>query len=277
MKLATLVWYVFPGLLVAQNLSITGTVNGKQIPDDYLNPSHEHLQGQFAAKYGHNPSEGEQALVNTTVLTDWQCNKLHAMIRKAARDAVIQQFGIAVTQQDLETASKLFPISVGDTGTMQMLLNALSAVYDNHEDPEIVYNRMLAGKIPHNLWLMQLNEASTPEGRSKLETKYQSLIRLAPKIVSSPRLEYWQSTVINNKLNEAVDQELARIDPTFRAYLEATPVNKQGVRTNNWSTPQGRYLAQRRQDFWTSQDSKVDVYLSDPSIGKACGLPQYTH
>ncbi len=273
MKQRTFALYAVALLLGAQTPKITGSVNGRPIPDDYLNPSHEHLEAQFASKYGHNPSSQEQANVNTTVLTDWQCNKLHAMIHKAARNAGVQQFRIRVTQQDLAAASKTFPVVMGNTtNTIQLLLNALSSVYDKHENPAVVYNEMLAGKIPNNLWLAQLKEASTPESRSKLEAGYRNSIRMAQEIANSPKLEYWRSTVLTNKLNEAVDQKLALTDPTFRAHLQSTRVNQQGIRMDNWFTPQGRYLAQKRQEFWKAREAEVHVYLSDPHLLVTCGI-----
>lgn len=89
-------------------------------------------------------------------------------------------------------------------------------------------------------------------------------------------LDTWRPTAEMMKLNEAVDQQIGTGDSTFRSYLEEYKKSERRegnhVRSN-MIFEHRNYLDQKRDEFWRSQDSRVDVYLSDPSLAKTCGLP----
>ncbi|HZS56072.1 MAG TPA: hypothetical protein VFA65_16840 [Bryobacteraceae bacterium] len=251
------------GALYAQ-APVSGTINGKPISETVLNPSKQQLEHDFIMTAGRGPGPGDQDQMQTKTLTDVRCRNLNQAVRQTARESLIQQLGIVVTQTDLEQAKETNPLpdTKPNEAAYTALLNAISAVYDKHKDPNVVYQQMLSGyNLPPNIWPIFVLDASTPEGRQQMEKYYRNYLQNAPQIYKNQPLNAWKRIAENTKINQYIDQQLAVTDSTFRAYLEQWNKTKvqEGARTRvtGLSAADLGYMRQKREQFWNQQDAKV--------------------
>jgi hypothetical protein len=280
MKLRFAVTLCFFSALTCAQVKVSGTIDGKPIPDSVFNPAQRKLYEQFIIAHGRLPGNADQQEIQSTIVPKLQCVKLKQLIRIAAFDRLKQQFHVIVTQKDLEEIRNSTPLVRRNQTFQSAILDAISAVYDKHEDPDAVYHKELAAwPIGKNYWMAYLYDASTPEGRQEFEEPYRHALR-SFRLVSEapPPLEGFRNAAEAMKLLQFMDQQLASTDPTFQSYLQEC--NKTKKQEGSLITcSQGRdhfeYLAKKHNEYWKNAEAKVNVYLSDPRLGKTCGLPQY--
>lgn len=275
-----------PLLLAAQSSSsakVWGTINGQPIADKTFNPSRKLATDFFVFEHKREPANASDEQEIDSKVKKMECDGLRSAVSTGARDMVKQELGVLVTQQDLDAARKEYlshdPVQdlPGMRNKAAAILNGLSAVYDQHQDPDQAYEQKVQNQIPKDLWRVYVHDASTPEGRQKTEKMFRRQLTVTPnevtQAVASPKT--WQATAENLKIDSAVDQRLAATDPQFRTYWEAYERSaRQEGSVTRWSftLEQKQYLDQKRIDFWKAETAKLDVYLSDPSLGTACGL-----
>ena len=122
-----------------------------------------------------------------------------------------------------------------------------------------------------------MHDAGTPDGRAAIEKRFRNQAAVDPASIQNANssMQRWHSTAELMKVDTAVDDLLATKDPKFAAYLTDARAKANGKPLPTLASPYdtgGQYLAQKRADFWKSQISKLDVYLSDPSIAQSCQL-----
>ena len=274
--------FLMPVLIAGQSApsSVVGTINGKPISDSAFNVPRKLATDLFILNHQREPNGTIDDQEINSKIKAMECDRLKGAIMSAAHDAVKQQSGVVASQQDLQAAREAYPIlkSSNPHDRAAVLLSALSAVYDQHQDPGLVYEQKLRGQIPLNLWQMYVHDARTPDGRQDLEKMFSKHLTITPDVIakSDSSLETWRRTAESMKLDETVDQLIAARDPVFRSYLEEykKKVRREGnrVRAVNFSLDHQRYLDQKRSEFWKSEVSKLDVYLSDLSLGTSCNL-----
>ncbi len=273
---------LIPVLVAGQSApsSALGTINGKPIPDTVFNVPRKLAADLFILNHQREPNSAADEQEINSKIKSMECDRLKAAIISAAHDTVKQQLGVVASQQDLQAAREAYPIlkSPNPHDRAVVLLSALSAVYDQHQDPGLVYEQKLRGEIPLNLWQIYVHDARTPDGRQDLEKIFRKHLTITPDVIakSESSLETWHRAAESMKLDETVDQLIAARDPVFRSYLEeykkSTRREGNRVRSVNFNLDHQRYLDQKRAEFWKSEVSKLDVYLSDLALGTSCNL-----
>ena len=267
----------------ATTVKPSGTVNGKPIPQEIFNWPRERAVDSFILKNGREPSSPADEQAVDAIAHQQQCDRLKAFIEQTTRDSVAQQLGIVVTQTDIQAAREwltredpaIQAARIHQTGAA--VLGALAAVFDQHRDPDQVYSQMLAPiGLPKNLWKAYLHDAATPDGRANLTKLYTPQLMTTAETLkkSMESSDILIRLATKNKLDEAVDEQIAAGDPTFRNYLQEQSARSQNLNPKQQWMPASHfaYLKQKRAEFWKAQISKVQVFLSDPSIAKSCGL-----
>ena len=262
--------------------AVSGTIDGKPIVSTVLTGSTKLAESMFVLKKQREPtsSAADQAEIET-LLQVQRCDRLKAEITTAAREKVKQQLGVVVTTQDLEAVHNQtkIPDQAAEASRATTTLNALSAVYDQHQDRDQVYNQMLQKQMAKNVWLMYLHSTSTPEGRAAAEKNLRARANMSAammkRAVSSLEPGRWIAE--RRKLDAAVDDLLASQDSQFWTDLQHVKARASGgvpvaQLPPTPTDPESQYLWQKRSAYWKSQVSRLDVYLSDPSIAKTCNL-----
>ena len=296
-------------LTIPLSAQFNDTVNGVPIPENVLHPSMSLLNQQFILRHEHPPATAaDQQEVSTTILHEWQCSHLHNLIRRAAVAMVKAQLNLPpvtdaeaaeakaeqdAKQQAAEAAKAKWlaahpaivePPPPPPNQALDSILTGLTQVCDQGQDPSAVYQQLNLAQqnIPRNVWLA-MAQPNDPVCK-KTEAKYkgiQAALAKQPDLIDKAQANpsAWKSVVEGNRFAAAVDQMIAAQDPAFRQLLPE----------NHWTPPPGmnmaqssaafqasrKYLKQSRETFWQAQDAKVEVYLTDPTIGKSCGLPQF--
>lgn len=138
---------------------MSGTINGKPLPDRLFAQAREGASNFFILKHHRSPTADDEQEIRddeqeiSALMQQTQCDGIKQAIRAAAHEAVKQQLGITVTSEDLIAAREAYPMKRANTlvDNAPLILNSLSAVYDRHEDPNQVYAQNLQNKIQKDL------------------------------------------------------------------------------------------------------------------------------
>lgn len=258
----------------------TGTINGAPIQDKVLNIDRSAATARFFVKQHREPtSDADQQQVDA-YWQEMKCNRYQLAVQIAARKAAMNQLGVQVTQADLQAAKQAFPMLMPTDSQGpargQALLNGISAVLDQHQDPHQVYTQTIQPlQFPEKEWDVYLRQAKID--RPKLEQNLRGQMRITPEFIKqqSANMENWRSVAERLKTDETLDQVLAAKDPTFAADLKIYGAHHPGLNYGNPTTrddPRAVYLFQKRRDYWNAQVSSLDIYLSDPTALKSCSV-----
>src|SRR5690348_7507666 len=136
----------FFGVLTAQSTGpLSGTINGQPLPETVLNVPRQSAVNAFVLARQRKPASDADEKEVDAKWHQIQCDRLKDAMMRAARKAVKQQLGVVVTEQDLEAAKKIVQLRdpVGQAAALRnraaAILEAISAVYDQHQDPAQVY------------------------------------------------------------------------------------------------------------------------------------------
>lgn len=133
------------------------------------------------------------------------------------------------------------------------LLSAVQAVYEKGMDEQAAYQQFVAHSMSREEWTIQLHYYRTPERRQILvNTMNQSASDL-----SRPAAGF-ADVLRQEKMNDAVDREIAARDAEFQRYKEALAKGEK---------PEGRfppnYLEIKRHEWWTDQYRKANIIIID--------------
>jgi hypothetical protein len=276
----------------SSSAKLSGTIDGRQIPDRVLQPNRYAAATRFIAANHRLPTADEE---QTTIAADSQrqiCGNLRSYLGADAHEAEILRLGIVPTKADIDTTvSAIVGVSEADVRQQYprrhaysaVLAAGFAAVLDNGKDPHVVYRQVIApaglNGITEDGWLGLLYTArATQEGRERLERDSQLTMqnmmdeaktRTAKSIAASTGPGGLSNATAANMVNKQVDQLIAAKDPAFRAYLaEYNP----DARQHPMNGDHFQYLQQRRNEYWRAVISKLNIRLSDPTLFTACKL-----
>jgi hypothetical protein len=262
--------------------TVSGTINGKSIPDRVFNASRKLAIDKFVLMHQREPNGVADEQEIDADMRSTECGGLKGAVTMAAREVEKQQLGIVITQQDLRAARDASPPRdrmaemAALQGRAKAILAAISAVSDQGQASGQVYEKMLKDQIPKNLWTVYVHDAKTSKGRRSLNETFAKHLAVTPEGVTKVEVSMapWKPIAENRKLEEAVDQQIAANDPVFRTYLKEFQASLEKSNFKYYSVPTDhkQYMDQKRAEFWKAQASKLDVYLSDPSLAASCGL-----
>jgi hypothetical protein len=268
---------------------LSGTIDGRPIPESTFRLDRYGSVGAFIHANHRLPTGSEEQALDTEANSQRQiCGNLRSIFGGEAHESERLRLGIVPTAADLDEAARhTSGVSEAEVTANYPKRHALSAalvagfaaVLENGQDPHAVYLQTIqepAG-IPEDMWLNFLYTARTnPRGRKRLEhdstLTLQDMIRetkskmalgaasKAPGGLSSVAAYY--------VVNRQVDQLIAANDPTFRTYLAEFPDQFQGHGNGDHL----QYLQRKRNEYWKAVVTKLNVWLSDPSLFATCKL-----
>jgi hypothetical protein len=264
------------GIIQAQAPHRFGAIDGVSIPDRALNYPRElaitSLQGRTQ-----QPSETEIQSVQERKV----CAGLHSVIAQAVEARANRELGVYATDAEVEAYHKNMPGVSKESQAfyrerLQTLVDGLSAVYDHGQDPQQVYQQLVA---PHNIskesWAQNVYLGKSKEVRDRLA---RDLAGATPEGFAKIHANFnARPAVEDEKRKAALDALLAASDPKFKAYLDEWNANTTHPSPGHTRTSVGggvkEYLEQKRGVWWKAETAKLNVTLSDPSLYAACGLP----
>lgn len=172
------------------------------------------------------------------------------------------RFGIEVTEAELaerwSILTKGVDLSAAAEQRRQMiepLLMALKAVYEKGEDKDTVYKNLLANRMTLQEWEIQLRYYRTRKRRKILE----DALKQRTADLRKPD-EGIRALLVREKMNEAIDREIAKTDPQFAEYktlLEKDPKNEKLHQFDP------NYLDFKRWTWWQEQYRKAKIEIKN--------------
>ena len=209
------------------------------------------------------------------------CRYLKTAIQQAGVARAKADLGVSATPQDIAAAKLQLNFIAHDPQKLwaaaqertQALVAGLTAVYDQAQDAQQVYQEIIA---PHNIdrqdWLVQVYNHRTKAQRDRLAQTLNRTPDFYAKGQRDPNtIKYFAE---GQKLEGAVDQHLAATDPTFSTYWNEAARNT--THPDPANTIVGgvyshiRYLAQKRAAWWQAENAKVQMNLNNPSVAAQC-------
>jgi len=216
----------------------------------------------FKLVKGHEPETEAEMLEVEKERKNKEKELIVGNIRSIIYDKQVARFGIKVTEKEL--VERLNVVTEGidlDTEAKEIreivlqLVTALKLVYEEGEDKDEVYNKLLTDKITKHDWEVHSNYYRTPEMRKVLERG----LKVTAKDFKSPNKATW-AMVESEKLDEVIDKEIAKKDPEFSVFknlLENDPKNKKLQQFNP------HYLDIKRGLWWQEQYKKAKIEIKD--------------
>jgi hypothetical protein len=262
-----------------------GTINGHPIDDaGFIEPKRAGIERELQMKLHHPPSSDD---VDAAVQA-YRCNRLREVIDGMLREEQAKHLAISVTSADMEAARHRFmdpdpsrnynmePPEVTykrNLATNQALLAALEAV-DKGEDPKAVQERLLKSYLPLETFQMMIPTYKIGTNREKLKkaantTWEQFQQQVAQNKEAMTTNTDWKRMATYDKLNQAVDEQLALSDPKFAKALETSkiPQEQQNRPGATYLTgDQYNYLNQQRAAYWDKVRSQAQIFINDPTM-----------
>ena len=178
--------------------------------------------------------------------------------RRIIIEKTTKDFGIQVTDAEINLKWKQLTNGVNIkqvSNTQQNIviprINAIKAVYEDGEDQNVVYDKMLKGVLTKKEWEIDLYYYSKPERRKLLV----QLTNQTPEEMLKPQPGIL-ALVENDKLNAVIDSTIARTNTQFAEYLKLAAVTNQ-VEIDQKYPP--RFLSIKRNEWWIQQFNKTPV------------------
>ena len=253
-----------------------GTINGKPL----LGAKPSQALNTFTMKHGQPPATDTDRQELAAITTKNDCEAVNTAIKGAARDSEKARLGVYVSPDEVAEATKQYWAIHDPSQDMQKqrahwIANsqAASAVFDQHQDPEKVYQTLLApiGEN-HQAWEINLKRWSRPEARAALTKMAAAASNWNVETFKKGMQSSAQQMLERRKVDDAVDSQLAAQDSHYRTDLAE---QKKGASGNIWQGregPQSDYLIQKRQQFWQSRYAEQQVKLNDPNLATQCQL-----
>jgi hypothetical protein len=255
-----------------------GTVNGRPIDDKaFVQPNRAAIETQLQARFTHPPTSVE---VEAAVQAD-RCSRLRSYIDGMLHEDQIKRLGISITDADMEAARHRFmdpdptrnhnmePPEVTykrGVATSQALLAALEAV-DKGEDPAAVHERLLKPYLPLEAFQYDIPAYKTGgTNREKLKkaantTWEQFQQQVGQNKEAMTKNTDWKRMASYDKLNQAVDEQLALSDPKFAKARAEFEHASTGIPSEDYN-----YVLQQRAAYWNKVQSEAQIFINDPTM-----------
>ena len=259
------------------------TVNGHPIDaNEFVPADRQKLEARFQAQHHRQPTAADQSKIDAQVQAE-RCGRLLYMIEQTLRDEHMERLAGPVTEADLDRVRKSMesPTEAFKRGhaSMVAMQKAMDAV-DKGADPADVYKRLL-----------NYNQTVDPrlladwEKMRRDESTRKAIKRAANQTLAQYLQQQGEANkaglVLNAKrakLEEAIDEQIARSDPTFAKALAHSkrPVNQRISNPAEAFTSEERtYLIDQREEYWfTKVRSQAKIVIHDPTL-QSCDISKY--
>ena len=228
-----------------------------QMPPDSLKVKYKLLYG----KYPQLPADSAR-LDALTLQTEKEL--LTGKIRSLVREAAIRRFGITVSEEELlatrrRQLSKVRPeeILAKQRETAAALLQALEGVRTGRVTEAEAYETHLSKLMTPEEWLVHRQYYHTPKRIALLEQLDDMTLDELMKPDAGTR-----ALVLDEKLNQKIDESIARQDPVFAEYAQARALNNLS-RMREIDKDDPAYLSGKRAEWWRQEYARAGIRILD--------------
>lgn len=263
----------------AAGVPISGTINGQ--PLAVAPPQRAQAAAKFRLKHLRAPDGAADEQEVAALMQQSQCERIQGAIQRAAVADQKQRFGISVTASEAEALQKEYwrlhdpqAEAAKTKGDYTALVEALTQVYEKGADPQQAYNQYLAPRgYAQSAWQMNLEAGRTAEGRAALGR----LAGITAGALQQADPKAYGGILEKQRLDAAVDNDLASQDPTFRKYLDVLRQAERVIppfQTGSAPVPMEalKYASTKRNAWWQARYAEVKVVLTDPQLAARCAI-----
>jgi hypothetical protein len=256
-----------------------GTLNGQPL----LGVKQARAINTFVAKYNRMPSSSADNQEIASITAKQNCPIIQWAVRNAARETAKHSLGINASPGEIAQASNAYWALNGDPKieftreqTRQLTrYQALTAVLDQHQDPQKVYQNMLAPIGESQIgWETDLKQVQWqwPQIRDSVAKEAAGVATWTLEGYKKTKEAASQKLLEDQNLDDTVDDQLAAQDAHFRADLNEYRKNRKGNVWLKQGATTSPYMDQARQQFWQSRYAEQQVRLNDPTLASQCQL-----
>lgn len=227
----------------------------------------------FQRQFGREPTSAIGDIQQLTLLSHKDERlRLARMIRHLVTLREINRFGIHISDADLQSAWKVY-LGNANTGpsnfaaqlktqgqSLQVVVAALNLVYEKGQNPDVVYNTILSGKILPVQWQVYLRDCKTPESRSRLAELALAEEHTTSASVSIPS-EGFRDYEVGKKLNILIIHDISAHDTQFTKYNNLIKHNPMDAKLFEKAS---EYIRAGINSWWKQQYSRMHVRILDP-------------
>lgn len=230
---------------------------------------------QFRAKHLRGPEGPADEAEIKSIMQDNECRQIHGAVDQAAVQAQVTRLRITVSDAEAQTRNaEYWRMNSAQAELDQFSANAnamakaLSDVYERGQDPDRVYQEQLAPRgYPRSAWQGNLEAGRTAEGRARFAVPPGA----SADAVVKGTLHLIKQRIERERLDAAVDDQIAPQDPQFRADLDeerqhAKHPSSSSKEISGVRAAHLEYLRAGRAAYWQARHAEVKVALFDPAL-----------
>ena len=239
---------------------IVAVVEGIEI--EYQKVAEDQIIFLFKLANGYEPGTKAERMEIENERMNREKEIIASRIRGVIFDKQKERFAIKITEKELAARWKELSIesdfdkAAKETrNSIRVLLPALKSVYEDGEDKDAVYNKLLVDKMTKLDWEIQHNYYRTPEMRKALEDG----LKISGDDLRKPNIAS-RAMVEREEINKYIDLEISNKDSEFAEYkniLEKDPKNKKLQKFDP------NYIEAQRHRWWQEQYKKSKIEIKD--------------
>ena len=255
----------------ARGPEVAAVVEGVAVRMSDIAVSEEEAGFRFRMAKGREPRTSEDERHVEALRADLALRHLAARIRSIVFEKQRHRLGIVVT--DAEVSEKWRSLTRGldlskaieqQRASLGPLLSALTAVYEKGEDKNVAYEKHLAGRMTPTEWEVQLRYYRTANRRKILV----DAVKQTPDDLRKPDPGV-RPMLIQEKMNDAIDSEIAREDAEFREYKRLIAAKSPAEMLQRFGR---NYLGAKRDAWWRDRYREADIAIVDGRFKAVLGL-----
>lgn len=251
-------------------------VNGRSILASEIEVSLSQAEKQFRKQYDRSPAPTDRDRASVAAIhQELAFQQAAKVIRAKLRDMVLEEFGITVTDAEVnaywseltagQDARKATKALAEQKDKYADILAALVDVYDRGAKPDDVFSARLEGRVSPEAWRLYLEEYATVEERARLRL----MIEQRPAMPDGPDAGI-AAVLINRKLDARIDREIASHDDRYARFLacaedKANCLNSDGRELEFPMT----YRRTEHEAWWRRKVAAADIQVLQPEYEDA--------
>ena len=223
--------------------------------------SSDEVEFRYKLKTGHPIEAGQESEIEG-LREQQEIGRLAREIQRIVARRVKARLGVSASEAEVLSRWREMTRGVDlDAAARQQrdsiapLRAALKAVHEEGKDMREVYNTFLADQMVFQEWQIHARYYRTLDRRRILE---RGLVQTGQDLLNpDPGI---RALVESEKLTQAMDEEIAKSDPSFAEYLE---LRESRIDDERFAAYPPNYLEEMRANWWRKQYREADIEILD--------------
>ena len=223
--------------------------------------SSDEVEFRYKLKTGHPIEAGQESEIEG-LREQQEIGRLAREIQRIVARRVKARLGVSASEAEVLSRWREMTRGVDlDAAARQQrdsiapLLAALKAVHEEGKDMREVYNTFLADQMVFQEWQIHARYYRTLDRRRILE---RGLVQTGQDLLNpDPGI---RALVESEKLTQAMDEEIAKSDPSFAEYLG---LRESRIDDERFAPYPPNYLEEMRANWWRKQYREADIEILD--------------